>query len=307
VRFAVKLGGELDETAVDAIAWAVETGLLPGPLSAERVRDELLKTLALPGGVRGMRLWQDLGLVRVFLPELAACAGQMQNIYHGRGVDVLEHCFQAAEAAGPPADGRESSSVATGRLDLAGVRLAMLLHDVGKPPTAQFRGEGYGYSFIGHETVGAELVEVTCRRLRLDNDTRRAVVLAVREHMAVPEPGASDKAIRRWARRVGPENVELLLAVRLADWGAAGRGKAEEARNGAERVRRVLAEAAQAGGGTRLAVNGDDVMAALGLRPGRRVGEVLRYLAGLVDDAPALNRKEVLLQTAVARQSKARR
>jgi putative nucleotidyltransferase with HDIG domain len=291
VRFAVKLSGELDETAVDAIAWAVKTGLLPGPLSAERVRDELLKTLDLPGGVRGMRAWQDLGLMRAFLPEVAACAGQAQNIHHGDGVDVLEHLFCAAEAAGPPAGGR---------LDPAGMRLAMLLHDIGKPPTAQFR-EGYGFSFIGHEKVGAEMAGAICRRLRLDRRTRQAIELVVREHMAVPEPGASDKAIRRWARRVGAENIELLLAVRAADWGAAGRGKAAEAHRAVERVHQVLAEAEQAGGGAAaLAVNGDGIMKVLGLKPGPEVGRALRYLAGLVDDDPARNDREALLEAAAA-------
>jgi len=318
-RIEAKLDGKLSLSAEAAIGQAVDEGLLPGPLSAERVRDELLKTLDLPDGVRGLRRWQQLGLMKVFLPEVAACQGQAQNIHHD-GIDVLEHNFRAAEAVDVespgldvfrdpdkvpvpgdkvpvpgdkvPVPGDKEDHYAAGKM-----RLTMMLHDVGKPPTADYRGRDYGYSFIGHEKEGARMVDDICRRLKLDNKTRGFIVLAAREHMAVPKPDASEKSIRRWARRVGGENVEFLLTVRAADWGAAGRDKAEETRRGAQRVRRVLAEAKEAQT-ERLAVNGHAVMKSLGLkRGGPEVGQALRHLEGLVDADPKMNNREALLES----------
>lgn len=118
----------------------------------------------------------------------------------------------------------------------------------------------------------------------------------------MPQPAATPKSIRRWIRKVGPAEVEFLLAVRLADWGAGGRGKAEQARQGAAEVRQVWADMAGPAAATesRLAVDGREVMAALDLSPGPAIGQALTYLQELVDDNPASNVKETLLAALLA-------
>ena len=172
------------------------------------------------------------------------------------------------------------------------LRLAGLLHDIAKPQTFTQDEQGTGH-FYGHEDKGTEMAAAILERLRYDTETIQRVCLLVREHMFPEEMGS--KAIRRFIARVGAEHVPDLLTLRLAD--IDGSGKPHDTSH-VDRIRTTLAEM-QAEGVSNpraaLAVNGHDVMAESGLKPGPEVGRVLNELAERILDDPGLNERERLL------------
>jgi len=295
IRRTISLDGYLHPSASYAIEQAMALGLLPGPLSAERVRDELLKLLALPGAEQGLRLWKRFGLLKMFLPEVAALDGLVQNKHHVD--DALEHTLKMTAFVRPahaPYPGLTGDLIA--HLDLtpekaacAALRFAMLLHDTGKLSTADYIVD-YGNRFIDHERVSAEIAEKVCARLKLDTYLRWLIVAGVKGHMHLPGEGATPKSVRRWARGVG-EYAGFVMDIRVADRASVGIELAREALADNAYVDSVLAETPVE---VRLPVNGDDVMRALGLTPGPRVGEVMRKLFEIADERPGMSREELL-------------
>jgi poly(A) polymerase len=161
VRFAAQLGFTMDESVRVGIKNNLHR-LQPqgkdvrGVLSAERIRDELKKLLLSKRPALGLRLLGETGLLEIVLPELAACRGVEQNRWHK--ADVYEHTLEVVEGV---------------EEDLT-LRLAALLHDVGKPATRS-QGEDGQYHFYGHEDVSAVMAETALRRLRFGNDEVDAV------------------------------------------------------------------------------------------------------------------------------------
>jgi hypothetical protein len=153
--------------------------------------------------------------------------------------------------------------------------------------------------FIGHEKVGADMAARALRRLRFPSDDVAAISHAIRHHMFAYEPGWTDAAVRRFLRRVGPERLDLLLALRRADNAASGVGGAGDADERAL-VRRIQAVTAAHEGilAGRLAVDGHDLQRALGLGPSPALGAILDALLERVLDDPDLNRPEVLIDLA---------
>lgn len=258
--------------------------LLPGPLSGRRIGEEIVKTLATAHPRRALEMYRDLGLLPKFLPELEPTIGQAQNAHHGSN-DVWAHTMETLEAAEAP------EGVSPGLF-----RLAMLLHDSGKPATAAPKEGAPGeFTFYGHEEAGQRIAAAVAERWQMSNPDRKLLEGVAAEHMAVPTGDFSDAAIRRWGRRIeqrwGAALLPVLLAAREADRAGRDRDKtlAETAR-----IRAVLAEVKETGG-SQLAVGGKDVMARLGLKPGPAVGAVLKKLAAAVLDDPALNNHETLL------------
>jgi putative nucleotidyltransferase with HDIG domain len=180
--------------------------------------------------------------------------------------------------------------------DKRDVRLAALLHDVGKPRTkVVVDGEG---TFYNHQHVGAEMTRDILTRLRYPRDTIERVSALVDHHMFHYEPHWSDSAVRRFLKRVGPDRVADLFDLRIAD--ALGKGPEGffpgdllELRT---RVEGELARSAAINVGD-LAVGGADVMEVLGLAPGREVGEALHWLLEQVLDDPTLNSRERLVES----------
>ncbi|MEO5985395.1 MAG: CCA tRNA nucleotidyltransferase [Candidatus Limnocylindria bacterium] len=243
-------------------------------VSAERVRDEVLRMLDAAAPSVSISILERLGLLAVMLPELAALRGVPQA--KATPGDALDHTLRAVDAS--PPDDRT-------------LRLAALLHDIGKASTL---ADGH---FIGHDRVGAELAVSILRRLRVPRAVSDEVVDAVRHHMYAYDPAWTDAAVRRFVRRVGQDRLPLLFGLRRADDAASGVGTAGAEIQAAleQRIALEVERAPDLLRGRKLAIDGDDVQGALGIGPGPRVGVIMDGLLEAVLDNPSLNRRDELL------------
>jgi poly(A) polymerase/tRNA nucleotidyltransferase (CCA-adding enzyme) len=270
---AVRLAAVLDFSIEPATLQAIrDSAALARHVSGERVSAELEKLLAAPRPSVGFRRMAETGLLGVLFPELAAQRGVPQNKIEGE--DLFDHTLGSVDAA--PADRPV-------------VRLAALLHDVGKPSTMD---EG---PFRGHEVVGAEMAGRLLERLHAPRAAIERVVHLVRQHMFTYEATWSDAGVRRFIQRVGADAIDDLFALRRAD--NIGSGVPADAHNLSELAARVHAEldASVVLDRSRLAVHGDDLMAELGLPAGPRLGRILDELLERVIAEPKLNDRATLL------------
>lgn len=275
VRQATQLGFAIDPPTQAAIP---RTLAVFRKVSAERVRDELLKLLASPKPSRGIELLRETGLLGEILPELLEGVGIAQNRFHK--FDVYRHTLAALDAAKPDPV----------------LRLGVLLHDVAKPRARQPREGAPGeHTFFRHELLGAEMADEIGRRLRLSNADRAHVKALVSHHMFHYTSDWTDGTVRRFVRRVGEDLLPSLFALREADVAARGFDEDPEAEIGELRRRIVALTAGQAALNVKdLAIDGRDVMRILGVGPGRHVGRLLEALLERVLDDPALNRADRL-------------
>ena len=275
-RFAARLGLRIDEPTAEAIRrHAAEAR----GLSGERVREEILRMLEAADPARppsnAFRLLEELGLLEVLLPELAALRGIPQA--KALAGDALDHSLRTADAL--PSDRPL-------------LRLSGLLHDLGKATTL---ADGH---FIGHEVAGAKLAEAVADRLRLSRADARWLSRLVRQHMFAYTPDWTDAAVRRFIRRVGPDLLDDLFVLRAADNAASGVARPHVA--GLEELRRRIAAVTAAGPLTHseLAVDGHDLTGELGLAPGPLIGELLDRLLEAALEDPSLNQRDRLLELA---------
>ncbi len=270
---AVRLAATLD--------FGIEAGTLAGitvraelvrHLSGERIAMELTKLLAAVRPSIGLRLMADTGLLAPISADLAAQRGVPQNKVPGE--DLWDHTLRAVDAAA-----REPSRI----------RMATLLHDIGKPNTM---ADG---RFLGHETVGAELADSLLERLRWPVAERTLIVRLVRHHMFGYLPSWSDAAVRRLIVKVGRDELDDLFMVREAD--NVGSGLPAEAGRLGELRERVAGqlEAGVALDLRGLAVDGTDLMTELGIEPGPMLGRLLDGLLEKVIADPTLNTRDRLL------------
>ncbi|NLJ85241.1 MAG: CCA tRNA nucleotidyltransferase [Firmicutes bacterium] len=247
-------------------------------ISYERIRDELSKLLLAPSPGRTLLLMDKVGLLEEILPEVAQGSGVTQGSFHR--YDVLEHSLYALDAALP-------------RLDL---RWAALLHDVGKPSTR--KEEADGIHFYGHDLEGEKLTRSILTRLRYSRQFIDKVALLVRWHMFPIHAHSTDRALRRFTRKVGKENVLDLMDVRRADILALGKQTTYTSwayyQELLERLKAIL-ESDTALSVSDLAINGHDVIDALGIPPGPKVGAILELLLEKVLDDPGINNRIELL------------
>jgi tRNA nucleotidyltransferase (CCA-adding enzyme) len=277
VRQAAQLGFALDPATEAAIPRTLASFR---KVSAERIRDELRKLLLAPAPSLGIEAMRRTGLLAEVLPELLPTLGCVQNRFHKH--DVYAHTLATVDAAEP---------------DFI-VRMAALLHDLGKPSTQAPRENAPGeFTFFRHEQVSLELAQAICARLKLPAGERDTICALVRGHMFFYTPDWTDGTVRRFVRRVGPEIVPRLFALREADIASRGQGEDREAetRELRARIGKVAADDAVLRV-TGLAIDGQDVMRILGIPPGRRVGEVLEELLEKVLDEPGLNQRTTLEQ-----------
>jgi poly(A) polymerase/tRNA nucleotidyltransferase (CCA-adding enzyme) len=172
------------------------------------------------------------------------------------------------------------------------IRLASLLHDVGKPRSK--RGEGLHSTFYGHEVIGAKIASEIMNRLKFPNDISERVIKLVRYHMFYYNVGeVTESSVRRLIANIGLENVEDLIKVREADRISSGRPKAVpyKLRHLKYIIDKVSHDPISA---KMLKVNGEDVMKELATTPGPKVGLILNYLLAEVLDDPAKNKKDLL-------------
>ncbi|HZX93000.1 MAG TPA: HD domain-containing protein [Myxococcales bacterium] len=250
-------------------------------VAMERVREELVKLLvrgAPPS--RGLRLLLRTGLLARIAPELLESVGFAQNRYHRW--DVWRHTLRCVDAA--PAD--------------LIVRLAGLLHDVGKPRSAAPKEGAPGeHTFYDHEKLGARMAADILQRLKFPRRDLERVSLLVAEHNWHYRPEWNDATVRRVLARIGVAELPALWALRRADLQARGRLVEEGLANQAEAEARFAREIARGSAlrVTDLRLGGEDVMRELGLPPGRKVGQVLSRLLNRVLDDPDLNSRDKLL------------
>lgn len=284
-RFVATLELSLDAATESAVAPNLGTFRR---VAHERIRDEWLKAMKARQPSRAFEVMRRTGILEAICPELMAEVGLEQNRWHA--FDAWRHTMECLDACpGDPI-----------------LRLAALLHDVGKPPTRAWSEKTSDYTFYDHDRVGAEIAESIVGRLRLSNDERSRVVDLVRHHLFHYEADWSDAAVRRWIRRVGLERIDDLFALNVADAHAKGRDCTEDIASISAlkgRVEQVLSQGT-ALRASDLAINGHDLMKELGLGPGRLIGELLGALLEDVLTDPAVNEREKLL--ALARERIAR-
>jgi tRNA nucleotidyltransferase/poly(A) polymerase len=276
VRFAATLGVTVEPQTAAAIT---ENAPLARSLSGERVLAELLTLLAAPVPSVGLRMAQETGLLAAIAPELARQRGVPQGKVPGE--DLWDHTCRTVDAT--PQPGPDEPPL---------LRLAALLHDIGKPATF---ADGH---FVGHDVVGATLAETWLTELHAPRYLTMDATNLIRHHMFAYDAGWTDAAVRRFIRRCGASAVDDLLDLRAAD--NVGSGLAPDA-DGLESLRarcHAQLEARVALDLSGLAVNGDDLMATLGIPAGPAVGAVLDRLLELVLVDPMLNDRSLLLARA---------
>jgi poly(A) polymerase len=262
-------------------------------VSAERVRDELSKLLLAPAPRTGLRLLVDSGLAEHVLPELPALKLEIDE--HHRHKDVYEHSLtvldQAISLEGP-ADGAPESVPGP---DLV-LRLAALLHDVGKPATRRFESGG-GVSFHHHEVVGAKLVSRRLKALRYDKDTVKAVSRLVELHLRFHGYGDgawTDSAVRRYVNDAGPLLQRLHRLTRSDSTTRNARKAAHLSKtyDALEERIEALMEAEELAK-VRPELNGNEIAQVLGIKPGPVLGRAYSFLLELRLDRGMLGREAV--------------
>lgn len=273
IRFAAQLGFQVDMGTFNAIS---DLAGLVTTVSAERIRDELVKILLSNSPSVGLYGLQLSGLMQMILPELSACwRFDQQNPHHNK--DVFAHTVSVIDAT--------PNAVVT--------RLAALFHDIAKPVTFSVDEKGIGH-FYDHQYVGAEMTEGIMRRLKFDNDTTDRVCKLVREHMSRPKKRAS---VKRLMTRVDVYLMPNLIDLMRADIiGSKAPHDFSEVDNLQQQCVEILAQHEPVSKRD-LAVNGSDIME-LGIPQGPDVGRVLEALEEAVLDDPALNERNTLLRLA---------
>jgi poly(A) polymerase len=279
-RFVAQLGfGAAPEVvaAMTAMAGRLEI------VSAERIRDELDKLITSAHPVAGLRLLVDTGLAEQMLPELPALI--LERDEHHRHKDVYEHSLTVLEQAIALEDRLDSAP------DLV-IRLAALLHDIGKPKTRRF-AEGGTVTFHHHDVVGAKLARKRMKALRYSNDMIDQVTLLIELHLRFHGYGSgewTDSAVRRYVRDAG-DQLERLHILTRADCTTRNQRKAQRLQRTYDELERriaVLAEAEELGS-IRPDLDGGQIMTILGIPPGPEVGEAYRFLLDLRMDRGPLS------------------
>lgn len=279
-RFVSQLGFAIDPATSAAMGAMVDRIEI---VSAERVRDELVKLVCGQDPVAGLRVLVDSGLADHVLPELPAL--RLTADEHHRHKDVYEHSLTVLEQA-VALEGR------LGGGPDAVVRLAALLHDIGKPRTRRFQDDGV-VTFHHHDVVGAKMTRKRMKALRFSNDEIEKVSHLVELHLRFHGYGSgewTDSAVRRYVRDAGDE-LERLHILTRADCTTRNRKKAMRLQRTYDDLERRIAELAEQEelDAIRPDLDGNQIMEILGVGPGREVGEAYRFLLDLRMDRGPLS------------------
>lgn len=271
VRLHCQLGFEIEGETLKEISNLANSVDRAAP---ERIRDELIKILVSQRPSSGIRLLQRTGLLNHIIPELNLCYGfEQHNPHHCK--DVFEHIMDVLD------------KVPENLI----VRLAALVHDIGKPGTF-FRDEkGVGH-FYGHHVEGYHISRKILHRLRFDNKTIDKVSILVKEHMT--RGIQKDSSLKKLMKRVGVENLSLLFALQIADeLGSKRNPDISEILHIKQRAEDIISRREPITVKD-LAIDGNDLIE-IGIQPGPAVGKVLEKLLNITWERPELNNRQDLL------------
>ena len=288
-RFAAQLGFEVETATADAIASLRSTLSIVSP---ERIQGEIVRLLQTDDPVRGIRLLVETGLMNEFLPEIPALQLEVDEHHHHK--DVYEHSLTVLRQAIELEAARHPGAAPDVPL-----RLAALLHDIGKPATRRLEPGG-GVTFYHHDIKGARLARKRLQALRFDTDTTGVVTRLIELHLrffGYAEGAWTDSAVRRYVRDAGDE-LERLHILTRADVTTRNAKKAARLARAYDDIERRIAElsAQEELAAMRPELDGNRIQEVLGIPPGREVGEAYRYLLdlrldeGIVGEAEAERR-----------------
>lgn len=273
VRFACQLNFEIDDITLKAMKTNRD---LISNISMERIREELNKILLSDRPSSGFYHIKELSLLPYIIPELELCIGfDQKNPYHHK--DVYDHIMEVLDKT---------------EKDLV-IRLGALLHDIGKPQCFTIDDQGQGH-FYKHSSISTDITELALKRLKYDNNTIKSVKILVKEHMSKYDE-LSDKAIKRFINRVGLENMSNLFALQRADiLGSKPPYDLSNVEYMENRCKEIVSKKEPLSLKD-LHINGYELMS-LGIKPGKKIGEILEFLLGVVLESPESNTKEVLIE-----------
>ncbi|OHA84603.1 MAG: hypothetical protein A2408_03050 [Candidatus Yonathbacteria bacterium RIFOXYC1_FULL_52_10] len=276
IRLAAELGFTISKETADAIV--AQAGDL-SHISAERIRDEFSKMIDSPRPLEAVVLAQKLGVLKYIVPEVEEGIKIEQNGDHI--YDVWEHNLRALQHAadrGWPLH----------------VKLAALLHDVGKPATRRWSDEKKDWTFYGHDVVGGRMAKKILERLKFPNKTVDIVSTLVRHHLFFSDVDKITlSAVRRIVRNVGPDNVWDLMKVRACD--RIGMGRPKETPYRLRKYESMIEEAMRAPVSVgMLKIDGARIMEVSRETPGPRLGWMLHALLEEALDNPDINTIEYL-------------
>lgn len=276
---AIRLSAELDFTIdSDALAAISTQASQLEKISRERIRDEFTRTLMSPRPLQALYVAQKLGILKYIIPELEDGIGCAQNQAHS--FDVFEHLMRSLQHA---ADKEWSLEI----------RLAALLHDIGKPASREWSEEKKDWTFHGHDVISGKMAKKILNDLKFPKDTIDKVAALVRAHMFFSDPDlVTLSAVRRLIARVGPENIEDLVNLRVCDRIGTGRPKEHpfRLRKYMSMIDEAMRDPISVG---MLKIHGARLME-LGHQPGPKFGWVLHALLEEVLDEPSKNTEEYL-------------
>ncbi len=282
IRFAAQLDFTIEDrtfSALKEMAFRLEI------ISQERITDELLKILAAPRPSVGFELLEEIGALAFILPEIAAMKGMQQRAgYHHK--DVWKHTLMVVDNVAAVSDNRD-------------LRFAALVHDIGKPVTRKLEA-GIGWTFHGHDEIGARLLERFCRRLKLPNLLCKYAQNLTRLHLRpihLTEDGVTDSAIRRLIVQAG-ENLNDLLILCRADITSQNPKRVQKHLANfnylVERIQEV--EEKDRLRQFQSPVRGETIMEVCGLRPGPRIGILKKMIEEAILDGKIPNDYEAAFE-----------
>jgi len=280
VRIAAELGFTIEETTLSAIN---KNAAKINRIAKERVKDELLKILASHYPYEGIVIFRNVGLMQEILPELENTFGVEQKSPGRHHIyDVGTHSLLSLKYC-------KSKDPIT--------RLATLIHDIGKPQTFK-KLENGTITFYNHEVVSTKIAKNIAKRLKFSNKQTEKLVKLVRWHQFTVGENQTDKAIRRFIKNVGKENVADMLDLRVGD--RLGSGARETSWRLEEFKKRLIEVQKQPFTIHDLNINGKDIMKELKLKPGPKVGDILQKLYDEVVEKKLPNKKKELIKRAKA-------
>ncbi len=277
---AVRLAAELNfMIESETMAGIIAKSALLEKIAIERVSSEFVKLINSNAPMQGIALLEKLNLLPLILPELIPAIGCEQGGIHA--YDVYEHCLRTLQAA---ADKEYSTNLL----------LAALLHDIGKPATRGTGGKNKHFTFFGHEVVGARMTKKILERLKMPRETIEEVEKLVRWHMFFSDPDEITlAAVRRTIVRIGENNIENLLNLRVCDRIGTGRPKEQPFRF--RKYKAMVDQALRDPISVKmLKINGEKIMELTGEKPGKKLGYILNTLMEEVLVETGKNSKEYL-------------